>query len=151
MCQTEMLKSFCKVLEIAGEWVVQGATVCTVWKQKKKKKEKEGGEQEHNSLVSVARLLFSSFYLHFSTTEFTYIFFFNRTNGIYPLSHSLPLQLLLLFLFILLALLVNERVCYCCRRTDGSCGGGDNSTRWLLNQLLSNKTQTGRLFMGGGN
>lgn len=34
-----MLKSFFKVPEIAGEWVVQGARVCTVWKQKKKKEE----------------------------------------------------------------------------------------------------------------
>lgn len=30
-----MLKSFFKVLEIAGDWVVRGARVCTVWKQKK--------------------------------------------------------------------------------------------------------------------
>lgn len=90
---------------------------------KQKKKEKRGAEQEHNSLVSVARLLFSSFYLHFSTTEFTFLFFFNSTNGIYPLSRSLPLQLLL-FLFIPLALLVNERVCYSRCRTDGSCEAG---------------------------
>lgn len=67
-----MLKSFFQVLEIAGEWVVQGARVCTVWKQKKKK---VGGEQEHNSLVSIARLLFSSFYLHFSTAGFTVLLF----------------------------------------------------------------------------
>lgn len=93
--------------------------------ESKKKKIEEGAEQEHNSLVSVARLLFSSFYLYFSTTEFTSLFFFfTSTNGIYALSQSLPLQLLLLFLFILLALLVNERVCYHRCRTGGSCDGG---------------------------
>lgn len=69
----------------------------------------EGGGQEHNSLVSVARLLFSSFYLHFSTAEFTFLssfFFFNSANGIYPLSRSLRLQLLL-FLSVPPAPLVN--------------------------------------------
>lgn len=83
---------------------------------KAKKKKKVGGEQEHNSLVSIARLLFSSFYLHFSTTGFTILpfFFFNRTSGIYPFSISSPLPLLL-------ALLVNERAVYNGYRTDGSC------------------------------
>lgn len=146
MCRTEMLKSFSKVLEIAGEWVVQGATVCTVWK---KKKEKRGVEQEHNSLVSVARLLFSSFYLHFSTTEFTFPFFL--------IAQTEFICFLTLFPFNSSS---SSLSCWLCLWMKGSVlplqdrwqlWSGDYSTRWLLNQLFSNKTQTGRLFMGGGN
>lgn len=81
--------------------------------ESKKKKKKVGGEQEHNSLVSIARLLFSSFYLHFSTTGFTVLPFFfliAQVEFILSLSQSPPP---------LLALLVNERdgyygSCICC-------------------------------------
>ena len=79
-----------------------------------KKKKKVGEEQEHNSVVSIARLLFSSFYLHFSTAGFTVLLFFNSANGIYPLSISRPFPPPLAFL-------VNERDSYYDYRTDGSC------------------------------
>lgn len=88
----ECWKVSLKVLEIAGEWVVRGAAACTVWKQnnrgKKREGERERKEQEHNSLVSVARLLFSSFFIFTfqPLSSLCYFFLFNSTNGIYPLA-----------------------------------------------------------------
>lgn len=58
--------------------------------ESKKKKKKWGGEQEHNSLVSIARLLLS-FYLHFSITVYCSTFFLTANKWIYPLHlESLP-------------------------------------------------------------